>query len=322
MVEKREFSVRSSDGVHTLSGVVYLPSGERRGLFHVVHGMTEHMGRYDRFLSEMAEEGFIAFGYDHLGHGKTATDEGELGYIAKQKGWELLAGDVALFAEAVKEELGAAHLPYTLMGHSMGSFIVRLAASRFLKPDRLIVMGTAGANPVAGAGLALIGAIKRIKGDRHISSLLERIAFGSYNKRFGGDCPRDPKRWLTTDEAVRQAYYADPFCMFKFTVSAMGDLIRLIKYANAPSWYRSLTASFPVLLVSGEEDPVGNYGKGIKEVERKLQKAGVDVTCKLYSGARHEILNDFTYDAVKADILAFCTRKQGSLREGAVAIGD
>lgn len=306
MVEKKCFSVLSTDGVHKLSGVVYLPKERAKGLFHVVHGMTEHIARYDRFLTDMARTGFIAFGYDNLGHGNTARDDSELGYIAKKNGWELLARDVKVFADAVREEFGEKDMPLCLMGHSMGSFIVRLAAERFIKPDRLIVMGTGGSNPAAGAGLALIGLIKAFKGDRHFSPLIDGMAFGSYNKRFGEASADDSKLWLTNDESVRRAYYADKYCTFNFTVSAMGDLIRLIKYTNCTQWYKSLPGDMPILLVSGEQDPVGNYGEGVREVERKLGKAGKSVTCKLYADARHEILNDITYDTVCEDIRGFC----------------
>jgi len=309
MVEKKIFCVGSSDGVHNLSGVVYLPDGEIKGLFHVVHGMTEHMARYDRFLSDMAAEGWVSFGYDHLGHGKTVNDDSELGYIAKKDGWELLARDVKVYSDAVRMQFGNDDMPLCLMGHSMGSFVARLAAERFVKVDHLIVMGTGGANPAAPIGLALIEIIKLFKGDKHFSRLVDNIAFGSYNKRFGGGTDEDTKLWLTNDETVRKAYYADPYCTFNFTVSAMGDLIRLIKYTNCAAWYRNVSSSLPILLVSGEEDPVGNYGKGVKEVESKLKKQGIRVSCKLYKGARHEILNDFTYEAVRDDIVEFCTRK-------------
>ena len=307
MVEKKEFCVPSADGIHTLSGVVYIPDGEIKGLFHAVHGMTDHIARYDRILSDMADNGWLSFGYDHLGHGKTANSDDELGYIAKEKGWELLAKDVKVYSDAVRAEFGGENMPLCLMGHSMGSFVARLAAAGFVQPDRLIVMGTGGANPAANVGLALIGAIKLFKGDKHISKLIDDIAFGSYNKKFGGNNPDDPKLWLTNDESVRRAYYADPYCTFKFTVSAMGDLIRLIKYTNSAVWYRTVPASLPILLVSGEDDPVGNYGKGVKEVEAKLKGQGRDVSCKLYKGARHEILNDFTYETVRDDIIEFCT---------------
>ena len=155
---KKTFGCLSSDGTHTLRGVIYLPDGEAKEYFQIVHGMTEYIGRYDRIMSDLASEGYICFGYDHLGHGMTANDDSELGYIAKKRGWEHLCKDVALFSDAVKKEVGL-DLPYFLMGHSMGSFIVRLAAEKYVTPDKLIVMGTGGANPAAGAGLALISLI-------------------------------------------------------------------------------------------------------------------------------------------------------------------
>ena len=310
---KKTFNVPSSDGKHTLSGVVFLPEGEAKGFFHVVHGMTEHIERYERFMREVAEEGYICFGYDNLGHGRTVNDDSELGYIAKKDGWRLLAKDVKLFSDAVMREYAPSdkELPYLLMGHSMGSFIVRIATQHFVRPDKLIIMGTGGSNPAAGAGLALIGLIKAIKGDKHVSSLIYKVAFGAYNKRFGGGSKDDPSPWLTNDTELRKKYYADKYCTFKFTVSAMGDLIRLTKYSNSRAWYAAMKRvnetekHIPVLLVSGSDDPVGNYGRGVNEVCSRLKKSGVDARAVIYSGARHEILNDFTYSEVKRDILAF-----------------
>ena len=304
MITVLEYNVPSCDGIHTLKGVVYMPDGETRGYFHVVHGMTEHIRRYDKFMRDMAESGYISFGYDHLGHGYTANDDSELGYIARADGWDYLCRDVAQFAGAVRKEYG--EMPYILMGHSMGSFIVRLAAERYVSPDKLIIMGTAGPNSIAGAGLALVALIKLLRGDRHISKLIDSVAFGGYNKRFGGGSESDPKPWLTNDTAVREKYYADKFCTFNFTVSAMGDLIRLIKYSNRGAWFSSLCEDMPILLVAGEDDPVGNYGKGVLEVEKRLKGCGYNVTCVIYKGARHEILNDNTYEDTKRDILQFC----------------
>jgi alpha-beta hydrolase superfamily lysophospholipase len=302
-VEKKILSVPSSDGIHSLSGVVYIPSVKPLGYLHVVHGMTEHIGRYDRFMRDMAELGYICFGYDNLGHGKSANNDSELGYIAKKDGWRYLAADVGRFYDAVKKEYG--DLPYCLLGHSMGSFIVRVAAREVLRPDKLIIMGTAGKNPAAGAGLMLISLIKLFKGDKHFSPLIDKIAFGSYNDRFGGGSAEDKKPWLTCDEEVRKKYYADKFCTFNFSVSAMGDLIKLIKEANDRSTYAKYPKDMPVLLVSGADDPVGNYGKGVKEVAEKLSATGITQNCIIYDGARHEILNDLTYEKVKEDILNF-----------------
>ena len=297
-----DFKAPSTDGIHDLAGKVYFPDKSPVGILHVLHGMTEHIARYDTFMREMAEAGYITCGYDHLGHGNTAADPSELGFIAEKGGDDLLLRDVKAFSDAVRGEYGK-DLPYVLMGHSMGSFIARLAAEKYVKPHKLIIMGTGGPNPIAGVGLALIGIIKACKGPRHISPFIDNMAFGGYNKRFGEDA--HPKAWLTKDAAVRDAYMADPFCTFPFTISAMGDLIRLTKNANRGAWFKSLPQGLPILLVSGHDDPVGDFGKGVETVCAKLQKVGHPVTCRLYSGYRHEILNDACHDRVVADILDF-----------------
>ena len=297
------YSVPSVDGVHDLAGKVYLPAGKPIGILHILHGMTEYMDRYHTFMAELAEAGYIACGYDHLGHGYTAADPSELGYIADKGGYDLLLRDVKGFSDALRDEYGR-DLPYVLMGHSMGSFIARLAAEKYVTPDALIIMGTGGPNPIAGVGLFLVRVVKACKGSRHISSFLDRVAFGSYNKKFG-DGDIDPYAWLTKDAAVRERYAQDPFCTFKFTVSAMDDLVTLTKLANRRAWFKSLRKDLPILLVSGREDPVGDFGTGVETVCTKLQGAGHPVTCRLYDGYRHEILNDASHDRVVADILDF-----------------
>ena len=299
------FTHPSSDGKHTLTGVVYCPDGEARGYFQVVHGMCEHIGRYERFMSQMADEGWICFGYDHLGHGKTAADPSEFGYIADKKGYELLIDDVKRFADAVISKYTAekgVSGPYVLMGHSMGSFIARLATAKYKSPDKLIIMGTGGKNPLASPGLLIISLIKAFRGGHHISTLVQKLAFGNYTERFEGT---DPSRWLSTNQERLSAFHEDKLSGFRFTVSAMKDLVRMNRDCNLGRWYKNIPTSLPVLLVSGEDDPVGNYSKGVLEVEEGLKKQGVPVKCVIYKGARHEILEDFTHDDVARDILAF-----------------
>jgi alpha-beta hydrolase superfamily lysophospholipase len=247
-----------------------------------------------------------------LGHGHTAADPSELGFVADRDGWQLWVADVRLFSDAVREEYGI-HLPYILMGHSMGSFIARLAAVTCVSPHKLILMGTGGPNPVAGVGLAIINAIKSSKGPRHISPLVDDLAFGSYNKRFGA--PKDSKVWLSKDSAVTDAYVKDPFCNYKFTVSGMSDLVRMTALSNKRFWFKSLDESIPVLLVSGKDDPVGDFGKGVETVFARLRKAGKQVTCRLYEGYRHEILNDACHDRVVKDILDFVNSTPSSRKE-------
>lgn len=293
--------VLSSNGKNMLSGKVYLPDGDVKGYFHVVHGMTEHIARYDSFMSLMAEQGYITFGYDHLGHGHTAKDDSELGFIAERNGDDLLTKDVKVFYDAMKEEYGG--LPYYLMGHSMGSFIVRMATKSYVTPTKLIIMGTSGPNPIAGAGLLVCKLIRAIKGSHHISPLVENLAFGAYNDHFKSE--NDPKAWLTKDIDIRKKYIADKYCTFKFTVSAMHDLISLNKNCNTDEWFSSVAKKMPILLTSGEDDPVGDYGKGIRICEEKLRANGAVVTTKLYPNNRHEILNDTCREEVIKDILDF-----------------
>lgn len=293
--------VPSCNGKNQLAGKLYIPEGEIKGYFHVVHGMTDHINRYDQLMRELAEKGYLTFGYDHLGHGYTVNNDSEFGFIAERGGDELLTRDVLTFAEAVFAEYG--EHPYYLMGHSMGSFIARMAVQKYIIPDKFIIMGTSGPNPILGPGLLLCKLIRYIKGPRHVSRFIENIAFGSYNDHFKEE--NDPKSWLTNDVEVRKKYVADRFCRFKFTISAMHDLISLNKNCNSNKWFKSVADKMPILFLSGEEDPVGDYGRGIYICDEKLIGYGADVTVKLYPEMRHEILNDECHDEVVSDILEF-----------------
>ena len=301
MVQIIDKKVLSSDGIHQLAGKVYVPDGDIKGIFQVVHGMTEHIERYHEFMQEIAENGYVVFAYDHLGHGHTAVDRSELGFIAHENGWKYLVDDVNRFAEEVRAEFGA-ELPYYLMGHSMGSFIVRLAAEKFDMDSKLIVMGTGGPNSSIGLAITTVKLIKKIKGERHISKTIEKLVFGTYNKKFGGD---DPYGWLSTIEQEKIDYANDPLCTFRFTASAMEDLLHLAKESNSKRWFSSCVTKKPILLISGADDPVGDYGKGVKAVHDRLKANGADVKFKLYANCRHEILNDVCSKKVKKDILEF-----------------
>ena len=293
--------VLSSNGKNMLAGKVYLPKGEIKGYFHVLHGKTEHIARYDFFMRELAENGYIAFGYDHLGHGYTVNDDSELGFISEKDGDDLLAKDVKVFSDAVRKEYG--EYPYYLMGHSMGSFVARMTVNKYLTPTKLIIMGTGGPMPIVIFGLYLSKFIRAIRGPKHISKLVDSLAFGSYNAKFKDE--NDPNSWLSTDKTVRTKYSNDKLCTFPFTVSAMHDLISLTYNANKEEWFQDVAKKTPIFLVSGEDDVVGEYGKGVKTVYQKLLDNGSDVKIKLYAGSRHEILNDIARDEVITDILEF-----------------
>ena len=299
-MREEKLEVLSTDEKHTLKGFIYLPDGEIRGLVQIVHGMCEYLGRYKKFMASLCEAGYAAFGCDHLGHGETAEVNGDFGFIAEKDGWSYLVGDVKAVYESVKAKYG--DKPYYLFGHSMGSFIVREAVIGGVKPEKLIVCGTGGPNPLSGVGLCLCKTMRAFKGPHHVSKKLESIAFGAYNKRFKEE--NDPKSWLTKDVSIRDKYRKDPFCTFLFEVSAMQDLIVLQNRANKEG-IEKFPKELPVFLISGEEDPVGNYGKGVETVFQRMKKTGCNVSMKLYPNCRHEILNEDIYTEVLDDILSF-----------------
>ena len=301
MIQRITKEIPSSDGKHTLRGVVLVPD-RPMGILQIAHGMTEHIGRYEPFMQFMAQNGFIVCGHDHLGHGKTAETQSELGYFAKKDGHLLLCEDVFLFGGAMREDYPG--LPLILLGHSMGSFIARRTVR--LHPeacDALIIMGTSGKNPLSFPGLLVSRIIRSIRGEKYISPFVLHVAFSSYNKYMDSD---HPFAWLTRDKKDLEKRDADPLCNFLFTVSAMCDLILLQSLCNKRDWFRHVRKDLPILIVSGERDPVGNYGKGVEEVYRLLLAEGVtDVSRKLYPEMRHEILNEIGKEEVYRDIFDF-----------------
>lgn len=295
-----EKNVLSSDKIHTLKGIVYLPDGKPKGIFHLVHGMTEYIGRYKNLLSFIASNGFVACGFDNLGHGKTAS-ESERGFIAEKDGYKYLIDDVFLFGNAVKQDYP--DMPYFLMGHSMGSFIVRLTAEKYKDSiDRLIICGTGGPNPLGSIGIALCDVLMLAKGKKGYSDFIENMAFGSYNKRFSGGGKYE---WLTKDEAIKEAYAKDPLCTFRFTLSALKDLVKLNVLCNKKSWFENIRKDMPILLISGADDPVGDYSKGVQTVYDLLKQNGSSVNMILYENCRHEIHNDTCREQSASDILNF-----------------
>ncbi len=295
----KHISFLSSDGVSTISGQIYIPKAEPKGIIQICHGMCEYIGRYHRFMEDMANDGFIVAGHDHLGHGDSSSEE-NYGYFGEKDGYKNLVEDLHQMTVLVKQEFGP--LPYFLFGHSMGSFITRLYITQFAyELNGVIICGTGGPNPMSKLGITVSNMVSHVKGSFYRSSMLDHMAFGSFNKKFA-PC-RTSKDWLTRDEKIVDKYLQDPKCMFLFTAVGFRDLTTLSTLANGASWYESLNPDLPMLLISGDMDPVGNYGKGVKEVFARLQKTGIkDVSMHLYPGARHELLNETNYQEVYSDI--------------------
>ena len=305
-IEIIESRVKSSDGKNNLYYKVFVPETPFIGVMQVVHGMTEHIGRYYIFMKTMAEHGYLCFGHDHVGHGQTAPNDEELGFIASENGDRVLIDDVGVVFREVQSKYNFDKR--FLLGHSMGSFITRMYASEH--GDELqgyICMGTGGRNPAAGAGLSIAKLLKNKNGERYISSAMYEIMFGTYNKKTENI---NGKEWLTKDVEIQNKYIADKYCMFYFTISAIIDLLTLLIDSNSNKWYSNMKSDLPIYIVSGKDDPVGSYGKGPESVAKRLQKTNhTDVTLRLWENDRHEVLNELDKEDVMNEIISWVNSK-------------
>lgn len=279
----------SANGADITVGYYYDSSTPPRAIVQIAHGMQEYLRRYAPLAAFLNACGYAVCGNDHLGHGATSGEGGIDGYFAEETGMECVLEDLHTMSVLARRRWG--ELPLILLGHSMGSFFARLYAEVYGRElAGLILSGTAGPNPAARMGIRLTGFLSVVKGSTAFSPLVDKIAFGSYNKRFSGTTG---KEWITGDPDALAAYMADPKCGFPFTLNGYHELMRVLYTVNRPEWAAALPKELPVYVFSGEEDPVGDYGKSVRRVYESLCAAGVrDVSLKLYPGCRHEVHNE------------------------------
>lgn len=275
-------------------------STDPRAVIVIAHGMAEHSGRYDHFARYLAGNGFAVYMNDHAGHGRSAQIKG---HFADKDGWECVVKDLnALMDQAAERHPG---LPIFLMGHSMGSFLTRSFIVRY--GERLagcVICGTMGKNPGVPVGRAIAAAQIKLMGPRSSGRRIDKISSAGYNKRI--ENPVNSSAWLSTDDAVCRAFEADPLSNFPFTAAGYRDLFVGLSEISSPQWAQKVPKELPILLIAGDQDPVGNYGEGPKQVAEWLQAAGVrSVQLKLYPGMRHEVLNEIGKEEVYADVLGW-----------------
>lgn len=307
-------SARDGCSIHALE---WAPEGPPRGIVHLVHGISEHIGRYDETARFLAEHGFLVCGEDHLGHGRTVTD-GSYGFFAPENGWTLAARDV----RALRKLEGARHpnLPYFLLGHSMGSFLTRTYL--ILWPGTVsgaVLMGTGQEPaPLVALGKRISALECRRLGPRGVSPLVHTLSLGAYNRRFRPS--RTPSDWLSRDPAEVDAFLADPLCQSRPTVSLFRDMMGGLQLIARRDQLARMDPSVPVCFLSGQEDPVGGMGRGVEQVVRMFQDAGCrDLSLHLYPGARHELFHEQNRREVWADLLDWLEDRlppSGPLDEG------
>ncbi|WP_353951982.1 alpha/beta hydrolase [Knoellia sp. S7-12] len=306
-MESSTLAVSAADGT-SLHTYRWLPDGPvaqkpARGIVQIAHGMAEHAARYERFAEALTGAGYAVYANDHRGHGQTASPA-DHGYFADRDGFATVVSDLSSVSEFAQAEHSG--VPLVLFGHSMGSFLSRAyAAQHGARLAALILSSTAGdPGPVASVGKRLSGVQARLRGRRHPSGLMDKLTFGQYNAKFKPN--RTAFDWLSRDEAEVDKYVADPLCGNVFSAAFFTDLLGGVQQVNSSGAFAAVPPDLPILVMSGELDPVGDNGKGPREVADKYRTAGVtDVTTTLYPDGRHELLNDTIRDEVTTDVLAW-----------------
>lgn len=295
---------RSADKVSDIYYRICIPKDMPKGIIQISHGMCEYFDRYEGVIKYFTDKGFIVCGNDHIGHGKSTKDSSGLGYFGRDN-YRCLAEDNKQLNEILRKTYRS--LPYILLGHSMGSFVVRDYMIRFADTvDGVVICGTSGTNKATGLGILLCRFLG-LFGKKRRNKFIRSMAFKGYNSHFKDE--NEKNSWLTRDPAVRSVYDRDPYCNYCFTVDGYMNLLTLLKSVNADDWEEKVPKSLPILIISGEDDPVGNYGCGPAEIHEKLLQQEVNfIELILYSEARHELFNETNRVEVMEDVEKFADR--------------
>lgn len=297
----KETKIASTDGKNQLNVYIWEPQEKPIAILQISHGMCEHLNRYDDFAKFMNENNILVVGNDHLGHGKTAKDDDDLGYFGPGKS-KTVVDDLFEVTKYTKENYGK-DIPYFLFGHSMGSFMARRYIMTYGSELTGAIISGTGSQPgvVLAGGKMVAGLIGAVKGERYRSPLLKSMAFGAYNKKI--DNPRTVSDWLSKDEKIVDIYENDKFCKYDFTVDGYKTLFDSISFIQKPENIKKIPVDLPIFFISGTDDPVGNYGKGVEQVYDAYEAAGVkDIEIVLYHDGRHEMLNEIEREGVYEDV--------------------
>ncbi len=272
----------------TLPAYLWLPDGEVKAVLQIAHGMTEHMGRYEAFAEYLVPMGIAVAGFDLRGHGRNPGDAEVASF--GEGGWAGSIEDMRLYYELLNRRFPG--VPHYMLGFSLGSFLLREYLTKYPGEGEIagaIIMGT-GHQP--GWLLSIMrgivkGQIKKAGFDK-TTDLVRQLSFGTYNQKFKPN--RTAADWLCADEKELNKYLADPLVRKDISAGLFWELLGSMKRTgSALSWDTSL----PVLLISGQDDPVGNGGKGVRAIYQRMKKNGMEhVTLKLFPGARHDLLHE------------------------------
>jgi alpha-beta hydrolase superfamily lysophospholipase len=273
-----------------------------KGIVQISHGVGEHAGRYKSIAKTLQKKGFEVYANDHRIHGKSVENRKNLGFYNGDNYFEDAIKDMRQLTEIIKKE--HPNKKIILFGHSMGSLLSREYVTKYGDDlEALILSGTASFMKGLGSiGLFSAKVISKFKGKHRSNELLTSLFFTQFNKKFKPT--RTKVDWISSDENQVDIFEADPYRIEDFSLSVFKDILKGSKKINEDFTFKTTPKNLPIYIFSGDKDPVGEMGKGVKKVARNFKKAGIqDLTLKLYKEGRHEMLNEVNKDEVEQDVI-------------------
>lgn len=296
------------------------PETDIKAVLQIVHGVSETGARYEGLASLLTQHGYAVYANDHRGHGRTAESLQALG-DAGENGFDGIIEDIVLLSTVIEGK--HPQVPHYLLGHSMGSFITqKIMCTHAEHFDGFILSGSNGPRGLLRFGEYLAGAQAKIKGPTHRSVLINTVVFGPYSRGFG--VIRTPFDWLSRDTQEVDHYISDPYCGQICSARFFREFFQLLRQIHTPEMLSKLVLDKPVYIFSGEEDPVGMHGKGVRNLIDLYRKLGMEhLESKLYPGGRHEMLHEINRDEVASHVLDWLDRHVAEYdnNSGAVSIG-
>ncbi len=283
-----EFTIDSRDMKTKLHAYQWTPKGEVKAVLIMVHGMAEHMMRYAEFAEYLNAKGIVAAGIDLLGHGKSVRDKEDFGYFCERDAATVVVRDVHRLKKTVQEKYPG--IPVYLLGHSMGSFIARCYIERYGTGIGGVILLGGNEQPRSAAvfGRVWISLMAKIKGWRYRSPMITKKVFGSYLDRVGNPSSRND--WIVKRREAIETYEKDPLSGFVFTLNGYDALFTLTLRAGDPKETKKIPKDLKIYIMSGSEDPVGEYGAGVKRMADLYRGLGIrSVKMELIEGDRHEL---------------------------------
>jgi len=295
------------DGYQIVTSI-YLPDGDYKGYLHILHGMSEYHSRYDDFARYIAAHGYAVGLHSHRGHGENAAlNHTPLGYYGPVDGFAKVVDDVDVVMTTFRQRYS---LPKPiLLGHSMGSIVTRRFIELYSDTiQKVIIMGTLVHTPKHQMAAVLAKKMAKRDGGDAVATIVDRLGASMNNRKIKD--AKTPKDWLSTDAAQVQAYIHDPLCSYTSTNQFYADFMEGFELLSRPTEVAKIRKDLPMLLISGSDDPIGGYGKGVWKVARQYYDAGISkLSVHLFDGMRHEILNETNNQLIYQTILKWLEKK-------------